>query len=92
MKNRFLIVLTVVLGLSLSSSQSAAQNRVLGLHETLSNENAEAIAAAMATLDEWIAAMNTGMIAYMADPASPGSKHESLGCMEQLSSCQIGQR
>ncbi len=53
MKNRFLIVLTVVLGLSLSSSQSAAQNRVLGLHETLSNENAEAIANAMATLDEW---------------------------------------
>ena len=70
MKNRFLIVLTVVLGLSLSSSQSAAQNRVLGLHETLSNENAEAIADAMATLDEWMAALNNGMIAYMADPAA----------------------
>ena len=70
MKNRFLIVLTVVLGLSLSSSQSAAQNRVLGLHETLSNENAEAIASAMATLDEWLAAMNKGIEQYHTDPAT----------------------
>ena len=58
MKNRFLIVLTVVLGLSLSSSQSAAQNRVVGLHETLNNENAEVIAGAMAALDEFVLSLN----------------------------------
>ena len=49
MKNRFLIVLTVVLGLALSSSKSDAQD---------SNENAEAIAGAMAALDEFMLSFN----------------------------------
>ena len=49
MKNRFLIVLTVVLGSSLSASPSAAQT---------GNENAEAIAGAMAALDEFMLSFN----------------------------------
>ena len=49
MKNRFLIVLTVVLGLALSSCQSRAQS---------GNENAEAIAGAMAALDEFMLSFN----------------------------------
>ena len=49
MKNRFLMMLTVVLGLALSSSQSDAQD---------SNENAEAIAGAMAALDEFMLSFN----------------------------------
>ena len=49
MTNRCLMVLTVVLGLALSSSQSDAQG---------SNENAEAIAGAMAALDEFMLFFN----------------------------------
>ena len=49
MNNRYLIVLAVVLGLSLSSSESGAQSN---------NENEEAIAGAMAALDEFMLTFN----------------------------------
>ncbi len=49
MKNRYLITLAVVLGLSLSSSESGAQNN---------NENEESIAGAMAALDQFMLSFN----------------------------------
>ncbi len=49
MKNRYLIALAVVLGMSLSTSESRAQNN---------NENEEAIAGAMAALDEFMLSFN----------------------------------